>query len=323
MSVECSESSRRGSLRANPQLDATWPRSYGSLGRQFLVFLRHPHGLSRHGGHGWIVKRGRDGFMFVCFCRLLFVSCYRLWMRTMHTNTSWQLSFLLDHFFSQWWCGSHFSVPGFGIMQARVFLFPSHSNCFWFWEVWEICCGQNLSTLCDCFSALDAICDTLWFISTHDYSVTDIQFRTICEYAPCGEEKQWSQPELREKHQEISKVSHRAFVRTASWRLRSMISCPVFNQAIGVDPDASKFPSSKHVCLGASMLFLLSHSFVPNRWLRERCWLRYVVASCRSSLLRVYDPCIETGTWFAWKIESFVTVNLLKFFDGSRSISNP
>ena len=24
-----------------------------------------------------------------------------------------------------------------------------------------ICCGQNLSTLCDCFSALDAICDTL------------------------------------------------------------------------------------------------------------------------------------------------------------------
>ena len=44
-------------------------------------------------------------------------------MRTMHTNTSWQLSFLLDHFFSQRWCGSHFSVPGFGIMQARVFLF--------------------------------------------------------------------------------------------------------------------------------------------------------------------------------------------------------
>lgn len=41
-----------------------------------------------------------------------------------------------------------------------------------------------------------------------------------------------------------------------------MISCPVFNQAIGVDPDASKFPSSKHVCLGASMLFL-SFSFVP------------------------------------------------------------
>ena len=78
VSVECSKSSRRGSLRANPQLDATWPRSYGSLGRQFLVFLRHPHGLSRHGGHGCNVKRGRDGFMFVCFCRLLFVSGYRL-----------------------------------------------------------------------------------------------------------------------------------------------------------------------------------------------------------------------------------------------------
>ena len=124
--------SRRGS-RANPQLDAAWPRSHGSLGRQFLVFLRHPHGLSRR---DMVECKERSGFSACLHVTFLYVTVCIL-LQVMNAYYAYQFfvatDFLLS-FFSQRWCGSQCAVPGFGIMKARecffslFFLIHDYSN---------------------------------------------------------------------------------------------------------------------------------------------------------------------------------------------------